>query len=134
MPSGSEKSGTDTPEETPVDPAERGGAAWMKVCSDTLSDEEGYQNFQKFVRRFKKKGGENGAPGDVTALAEDLKKCCEGVEDLDTQIEDFLEDTNQGDGWNDLTVLFNNLNQEAQIAFMNTLNRIKWIQDTNSTN
>ena len=26
------KSGTDTPEETTVDPAERGGAAWMAVC------------------------------------------------------------------------------------------------------
>ena len=80
----SEKSGTDTPEETTVDPAERGGAAWMAVCVNTLSDDEGYKNFHKFMRRFKKKGGENGAPGDVEALAADLKKCCEGVEDLDT--------------------------------------------------
>ena len=77
-------SGTDTPEETAVDPAQRGGAAWMEVCMNTLSEEDGYQNFQKHMRRFKKKGGENGAPGDVEALAEDLKKSCEGADDLDT--------------------------------------------------
>ena len=31
-------SGSDSPTETPVDPNERGGAAWMAVCMNTLSD------------------------------------------------------------------------------------------------
>ena len=47
-------SGTDTPEETAVDPAQRGGAAWMEVCMNTLSEKDGYENFQKHMRRFKK--------------------------------------------------------------------------------
>ena len=72
-------SGTETPEEVVVDPAERGGAAWLTKCIETLSEVskegkmEGYENFLKFVRRFKKKGGADGGPGDLEALTEDLK-------------------------------------------------------------
>ena len=34
-------SGTETPEEYTIDPAERGGAAWMNVCENLLGDEDG---------------------------------------------------------------------------------------------
>ena len=60
------KSGTDTPEETTVDPAERGGAAWMAVCEAQLSDPDGLAKFRTFVRRFVRKGG------DIDKLCEEL--------------------------------------------------------------
>ena len=34
-------SGTDTPEEIAIDPAERGGAAWMARCEKELGTEDG---------------------------------------------------------------------------------------------
>ena len=124
-------SDTETPEETVVDPAERGGAAWLTVCIKTLSEEDGgYDKLLKFVRRFKKKGGADGGPGDLEALTEDLKQSLEAVGDLGTVVEDFLEDPNgDGEGCSELMCVFNNIDQEKQIEFMNKLNRIKWIQD-----
>ena len=60
-------SGTETPDEITVDPAERGGAAWLATCIAQLGEDEGYQHCMKFIRRYKKKGG------DMDALAADLK-------------------------------------------------------------
>ena len=59
-------SGTETPEEMTVDPAERGGAAWMAKCETELMSESGCALFHTFLRKFKKKGG------DIDKLVEDL--------------------------------------------------------------
>ena len=59
-------SGTETPEELAVDPAERGGAAWMAKCESELSDTDGCARFWTFVRKFKRNGG------DIDKLVEDL--------------------------------------------------------------
>ena len=61
-----EKSGTETPEELTIDPAERGGAAWMAVCEKQLGDDDGCERFWVFLRKWKKKGG------DIEKLNADL--------------------------------------------------------------
>ena len=51
-------SGEETPEEYTIDPAERGGAAWMNVCENLLGDEDGCERFWVFLRKWIKKGGD----------------------------------------------------------------------------
>ena len=41
----------------------------------------------KFVRRYKRKGGENGGPGSIDDLRDALKNC--GLEEID-DIDDYL--------------------------------------------
>ena len=75
-------SGSDTPEVTTVNPAERGGAAWMAKCESELSDPEGCARFWTFVRRFKRNGG------DIDKLIEDLTF---GVPDEPETLKKFLD-------------------------------------------
>ena len=51
-------SGTETPEELVIDPAERGGAAWMAKCEAELTDDDGCRRFWVFLRKWIKKGGD----------------------------------------------------------------------------
>ena len=93
-------SATDTPEEITIDPAERGGAAWMAKCEKEIGTEEGVQRVKTFVRRFKRKGGEDGGPGDLDALHADLVAIMFADEqEAADELRNFLE----GDGeWGSL--------------------------------
>ena len=124
-------SATDTPEEITIDPAERGGAAWMAKCEKEIGTEEGVQRVKTFVRRFKRKGGEDGGPGDLDALHADLVAIMFADEqEAADELRNFLE----GDGaWDICGSTFSSAEQEEKIRFMNVLNRIKWIPDNDPT-
>ena len=127
-----QKSGTDTPEELVLDAAERGGPEWKDICEDQLLKDEGYQRMLKFVRRFKRKGGENGGPGSIEDLRNDLKNCgLEEIDDIDEYIEKFLEGDSEGTNiWKELMLEnYVEIDDEDKVKFMVVLNRTKWITD-----
>ena len=103
-------SGTETPDDLVVDPAERGGAAWMAMCEKQLADEEGCKRFWFFVRRFKKNGG------DMDKLCADLAF---GVGDEPDALRRFL---NQEEDYSLLSSLLGSVEQEDKIKWMNILN------------
>ena len=58
-------SGSDTPPELDIDlSGARGDVVFMKENEDRLEEADGLDRMRTFVRRFKRKGGENGKPGD----------------------------------------------------------------------
>ena len=77
-------SGSDTPEEIDIDLGDgRGDVVWMAKCEGMLESEEGLKRLRQFVRRYKRKGGEDGKPGDLDALIEELMAIA--GEDIDEQ-------------------------------------------------
>ena len=84
-------SGTDTPPELDIDLSNaRGDVVFMKENEDRLSEKDGLDRMRTFVRRFKRKGGENGTAGDFEQLVADLLvKAGEEVEEATLRA--FLE-------------------------------------------
>ena len=126
-------SGTDTPEELVLDQAERGDKEWPKKCEKNLYNNEGYQRMLKFVRRYKRKGGQNGGPGSIEDLKNALKNCgLEDMEDIDEHLDQFLEGKGEDQNvWTDLMIMnYTELDEEDKLKFMIELNRIGWIQSS----
>ena len=125
-------SGSDTPEELEMDQSDgRGGVAWMMKCDSLLTSEDGLERMRKFVRRFKRKGGEGGKPGDIDQLIEDLKACgLDDDEDIEETLRAFLEGGEDADDFTTLQLLLNSKDETDKIKFMNVLNTIKWIPDS----
>ena len=94
-------SGSDTPEEIDIDLGDgRGDVVWMAKCEGMLESEEGLVRLRQFVRRYKRKGGEDGKPGDLDALIEELFAIT--GDDLEEQtIRDLLEGEDE-DAWSPL--------------------------------
>ena len=90
----------------------------------------------KFVRRYKRKGGEGGGPGSIEDLRTDLKNCGLGeIDEIDEYLEKFLQGDDQGTNvWKELMLInYVELDDEDKIKFMVVLNRIKWIRDMDIT-
>ena len=86
-------SGTETPEDLVIDQAEKDDAAtWMERCEKELGTAEGEKRVKTFVRRFKRKGGENEGPGDLDALHADLVAIMFSEEpEIADELRNFLE-------------------------------------------
>ena len=80
------------------------------------------------LKRWRRKGGEGGAPGDYDKLVEKLNSV---FDDDDNEQADSLRQMLEGtddDDWTDFQSHYNNILQEdKRNDFMNTLNIIKWI-------
>ena len=77
---------SDTPEALDIDLGGCRGIVWAGKCYDTLAkDEEGANRVRAFVRRFKRKGGDEGKPGDYEELFEKLTKAGGIEEDEDAK-------------------------------------------------
>ena len=64
---------SDTPEELEIDLERITPDRWHMKCADALSrDEEGLSKLRAHVRRFKRKGGDGGKPGDFDELFNEL--------------------------------------------------------------
>ena len=77
-------SGSDTPEELELDLGDgRGDVVWMMKCETLLASADGIGRMRTFVRRYKRKGGPEGGPGDLDGLIDELK----GIAGEDTEEE-----------------------------------------------
>ena len=77
---------------------------------------------RKFVRRYKRKGGEDGKPGDLDALIKELMAIA--GEDIDEQqIRDLLE-SEEEDAWAPIQGVVNCLDEADRIKFQVTLNKV----------
>ena len=125
-------SATDTPLELEIDLSDaRGDVVFMEHCITLLSSDEGLKTMRAYLRRFKRKGpkGGDGTPGDVDQLVEDLLKNA-GEEADEESLREVLEG-NDIEAWTKFILTFNNVSEPNKIAFMVTLNKIKWIIDKN---
>ena len=103
------------------------GEEWTSKCAEGLDNEELLPGLRKLVRQFKRKGGENGEPGDIDALYDDLMKILgeEDEEENRGHLKELLEGESD-DAWCTLRPIYNGLEGEAERNnFMKTLNRIK---------
>ena len=77
-----------------------------------IESEEGLKRLRTFVRRYKRKGGENGEPGDLDGLIQSLMSFCDGEIE-----EENLRNLLEGDDdsiWNDyLKLSFEMLSKES---------------------
>ena len=81
-----------------------------------------------FIRRYKRKGGENGGPGSIDDLKNALMSCgLQDVEDIDNYLEDFFDDGSYGVWDNILKDAYMELDDDNKLKFMTELNRVKWI-------
>ena len=74
---------SDTPEALDVDIGGCRGIVWAGKCADTMGKEGSLDNMRAFVRRFKRKGGADGKPGDFEDLYDKLVKAAGIEEDED---------------------------------------------------
>ena len=85
-------SGSETPEDLIFDYEMGGGEdEWNMKVMELLKTDEGLERLRTFVRRFKRKGGENGAPGDVDALIKSLMSCLDDSELTEEKVKELLE-------------------------------------------
>ena len=91
-------SGTDTPEELELDPSDgRGDVVWMMKCEGLLASVDGIGRMRTFVRRFKRKGGPEGGPGDLDELIDELKAIA-GEDTEEEMLRGLLEGEDE-DAW-----------------------------------
>ena len=130
---------TETPEVLVLTKAERRGGGrgctftttWLEKCEQELGTPEGEKRVKAFVRIFKRKGGENGGPGDLDALHADLVAIMFSEEpETADELRNFLE---ADGGWDGCIVTFSASKQEDKLKFMNVLNRIGWIEESDPT-
>ena len=87
-----------------------------------------HDRLQTFIRRYKRKGGENGGPGSIEDLKSALKNCgLEEIEDIDETLGEFLDGGSYGIWENVLKYPYMELEDDNKLKFMNELNRVKWI-------
>ena len=72
---------SDTPEQLQVDLSGCRGIVWATKCTEALGTDEGLKHMRAFVRRFKRKGGDDGTPGDYDDLLAKLQKATGMVDD-----------------------------------------------------
>ena len=97
--------GTDTPEDLVYETfyegldRENNWGGFEQKEMDFLSTKDGLARMRTFVRRFKRKGGKNGEPGDIDNLINELLKDL-GTYDADGYLRNLLEGDDE-DGWTD---------------------------------
>ena len=65
---------SDTPEALDIDLGGCRGIVWAGKCANALSEDEGLNHMRKFVRHFKRKGGDGGEPGNFDEFIKNLLK------------------------------------------------------------
>ena len=63
---------SDTPPELDVDIGACRGDTWSETCAEQLATDEGIKRLRTMLRRWKRKGGDKGTPGDYEKLFEQL--------------------------------------------------------------
>ena len=122
--------GSDTPDELELDDLSQGrSTTWYDICDNKLGSEEGCKRLQKFVQRFKRKGGEDGKPGDFEALCDELVEALgESENESRESLVRFLEGE---ETWQDeMEPIFNALEPSDRKKFYRVLNKVKWMPDT----
>ena len=132
--------GTDTPEDLVYETfyagldRENNWSGFERKEIDFLSTKEGLARMRTFVRRFKRKGGENGQPGDIDNLINELLKDLGVYDDEDGLLRNLLEGDDE-DGWTNFKGALDGGLYETQNCdmpwtyFMLTLNKIGWVPE-----
>ena len=112
-------SGTDTPEEMALDQAERGGDEWVDLCLEKLENEKMHDRLGTFIRRYQRKGGENGGPGSLDDLKNALISCgLQDLENIDATFEDFFDGSSYEIWDNILKDAFMEFDDDNKLKFM----------------
>ena len=94
---------SDTPPDLDVDVGDCRGLVWANKCAEALGSGEGLTRMRAFLRHFKRKGGEDGKPGDYEELLGKLSKATGNEEDEDCMeaLQELLdgEDGEDAEGW-----------------------------------
>ena len=118
---------SDTPEELYIDTEGMGRSVpFTEVCAGQLKTSEGLKHMRAMLKRWKRKGGEGGGPGNYDKLFEKLSSFFDDDEDVKDSIREMLEGTEE-DGGEQFLVHFGAVEDDTKNDFMNTLNIIKWI-------
>ena len=98
---------------------------------DFLSTKDGLARMRTFVRRFKRKGGDAGKPGDIDKLIEELHQILDGEADEDL-LRALLEGHDEGDDediWTEFKGTIERIDYDKIMDFMLTLNKIGWVPE-----
>ena len=117
---------SDAPPDLDVDVGDCRGLVWANKCAAALNTEQGLTGMRAFVRHFKRKGGEDGKPGDYEELLDKLSKASGEEEDEDEMeaLQELLDGEDE-EGWSKFSAYYNAWDEDVKIDFIETLNIIK---------